>query len=128
MMGLWDVCERDSQMGLLHGHFLDYVFLCAVFIGYSFLLQQENLRGLFILLTIFTAFMMNSYLSFAATNEFKITFLVWSHRNQNPIYPGEHLSDFLWLWIDCRHTVRHSGCPYRPWYRRLPNAAIHLEH
>ncbi len=82
----WFTDSYDGALGRLRGtgipkwgyymdHFLDYVFLCAVFIGYSFLLQQENLRGLFILLTIFTAFMMNSYLSFAATNEFKITFL-----------------------------------------------------
>ncbi|GAK56277.1 putative phosphatidyltransferase [Candidatus Vecturithrix granuli] len=69
---------RDTgipKWGYYMDHFLDYIFLCAVFIGYSFLLHQENLRGLFVLLTIFTAFMLNSYLSFAATNEFKITFL-----------------------------------------------------
>lgn len=69
---------RDTgipKWGYYMDHFLDYVFLCAVFIGYSFFLHQEHLRGLFILLTIFTAFMMNSYLSFASTNEFKITFL-----------------------------------------------------
>lgn len=69
---------RDTgipKWGYYMDHFLDYVFLCAVFIGYSFLLHQEHIRGLFILLTIFTAFMINSYLSFAATSEFKITFL-----------------------------------------------------
>lgn len=69
---------RDTgipKWGYYMDHFLDYVFLCAIFIGYSFLLSEENMRTIFILLTIFIAFMMNSYLSFAATTEFKITFL-----------------------------------------------------
>ncbi len=69
---------RDTgipKWGYYMDHFLDFVFLCAVFIGYSFLLQQENIRVMCILLTIFIAFMINSYLSFAATTEFKITFL-----------------------------------------------------
>ncbi len=69
---------RDTgipKWGYYMDHFLDYVFLGAVFIGYSFLLEQENIRLLFILLTLFIAFMMNAYLSFAATTEFKITFM-----------------------------------------------------
>jgi phosphatidylglycerophosphate synthase len=56
-------------------HLLDYVFLCAVFIGISFLLSDQNTMLMYILVLIFTGFMMSSYLSFAATNEFKITYL-----------------------------------------------------
>jgi len=69
---------RDTgipKWGYYMDHFLDYVFLCSVFIGYSFILGKENTIIVYALLLIFTGFMMNSYLSFAATNEFKITFL-----------------------------------------------------
>ncbi|MBD3305026.1 hypothetical protein GF339_01580 [candidate division KSB3 bacterium] len=69
---------RDTgipKWGYYMDHLLDYVFLCAVVIGYSFLVSTQHIRTLFILLLIAIGFMMNSYLSFAATNEFKITFL-----------------------------------------------------
>lgn len=69
---------RDTgipKWGYYMDHFLDFVFLASVFIGYSFLVGEGQLRALFVLLILFTAFMMNSYLSFAATSEFKISFL-----------------------------------------------------
>jgi hypothetical protein len=56
-------------------HLLDHGFLCAIFIGYSFLVDDLSARLLYVLVLIFTAFMASSYLAFAATNEFKITYL-----------------------------------------------------
>ncbi len=69
---------RDTgipKWGYYMDHFLDYIFLCAILIGYSFLLELRNVPLLYGLLLIFTGFMVNAFLSFAATNEFKITYL-----------------------------------------------------
>ena len=69
---------RDTgipKWGYYMDHLLDYAFLCTVFIGYSFLLNEQNTKLVYILLLIGTGFMTSSYLSFAATNEFKITYL-----------------------------------------------------
>ncbi|MFZ3232386.1 MAG: hypothetical protein WA194_02440 [Patescibacteria group bacterium] len=53
-------------------HFLDYVFLCSlVFVGY--MLSPAGLEvWYFALLAVLGAYMVNSFLSFAATNEFRI--------------------------------------------------------
>ena len=53
-------------------HFLDYLFLCSlVFVGY--MISPVGLEiWYFALLVILGAFMVNSFLSFAATNEFQI--------------------------------------------------------
>ena len=69
---------RDTgipKWGYYMDHFLDYVFLAAILIGYSFLFGGSNVRVVFLVLAIFVGFMMNSYISFAATTEFKISFL-----------------------------------------------------
>jgi hypothetical protein len=69
---------RDTgipKWGYHMDHFLDYVFLCAILIGYSFLFGESNVRNVFLILAITVGFMMNSYISFAATTEFKISFL-----------------------------------------------------
>lgn len=69
---------RDTgipKWGYYMDHLLDFVFLASVFIGCSFLVDEGTIRALFVLLALFTGFMMNSYLSFAATSEFKISFL-----------------------------------------------------
>ncbi len=68
---------RDTgipKWGYYMDHLLDHGFLCAVFIGYSFLLNDGAARLLYALVLIFTGFMVSSYLAFAATNEFKITY------------------------------------------------------
>jgi len=63
------------KWGYYMDHFLDYIFLCAILIGYSILLP-DNFKFLqFFILAFFGAFMVNTYLSFAATNKFKITYL-----------------------------------------------------
>lgn len=62
------------RWGYYMDHFLDYIFLCSILIGYSFILNDE-FNSLFFILVAFGAFMVNSYLAFAATNEFKIEYL-----------------------------------------------------
>ena len=63
------------KWGFFMDHFLDFVFMSAVVVGYSFLFEGVNKELVYLLIPIFGCFMVNSYLSFGATNEFKITFL-----------------------------------------------------
>lgn len=60
------------KWGFYMDHFLDYLFLCSlVFVGYK--ISPPGLEvWYFILLVILGAYMVNSFLSFAATNEFEI--------------------------------------------------------
>lgn len=67
--------RRDTGLikwGFYMDHFLDYIFLlCLVFAGY--LMAPEDTQIWFLpLMIIMGAFMANSFLSFAATNEFEI--------------------------------------------------------
>jgi phosphatidylglycerophosphate synthase len=63
------------KWGYYMDHFLDYIFLCSILISYSFLIPEKFYLALFFILAILGSFMVNSYLSFAATNEFKIAYL-----------------------------------------------------
>lgn len=70
--------ERDTGLikwGFYMDHLLDYLFLCSILIGYSFLINDHFKFMLFFVMSLFGAFMVNSFLSFAATNEFKISYL-----------------------------------------------------
>ncbi len=62
------------RWGYYMDHFLDYIFLCSILVGYSFLFN-DKFNSLFFILVVFGAFMVNSYLAFAATNQFKIEYL-----------------------------------------------------
>ena len=67
--------RRDTGLikwGFYMDHFLDYLFLCClVFAGYLF--SPDSVSGWFVvLLIIVSAVMVNSFLSFAATNDFEI--------------------------------------------------------
>ncbi|OGH87653.1 MAG: hypothetical protein A3J93_03995 [Candidatus Magasanikbacteria bacterium RIFOXYC2_FULL_42_28] len=62
------------RWGYYMDHFLDYIFLCAVLIGYSFVFNDDY-NSLFYILAVFGAFMVNAYLNFSATNKFKIAFM-----------------------------------------------------
>jgi hypothetical protein len=68
---------RDTGLikwGFYMDHLLDYVFLCSMLIGYS-LLMPDNLKYLmFFVMAVFGAFMVNSFLQFAATNAFRIAY------------------------------------------------------
>ncbi|NTU73613.1 hypothetical protein HGB07_05620, partial [Candidatus Roizmanbacteria bacterium] len=63
------------KWGYYMDHFLDYIFLCSILIGYSFLVDDHYKYLLFFTLTVLGAFMVNSFLMFGVTNEFKITYL-----------------------------------------------------
>lgn len=69
---------RDTgipRWGFFMDHLLDYVFMSCIFIGYSFLLEGFNKEIVLLLVPVFSAFMISSFLSFGATGEFKITYL-----------------------------------------------------
>ncbi|MCP4746114.1 MAG: hypothetical protein GY874_08220 [Desulfobacteraceae bacterium] len=62
------------KWGFYMDHFLDFLFLCSlVFVGY--MISPQGLEiWYFALVVILGAFMVSSFLSFAATNEFEIYF------------------------------------------------------
>jgi len=62
------------KWGFYMDHYLDYIFLGCLLIGYSFIVENPFGIMFFVLLTL-GAFMVNSFLAFAATNEFKINYL-----------------------------------------------------
>lgn len=62
------------KWGFYMDHFLDYVFLCSLLIGYSFLLSPAGRLHLLFVLAVFAGFMVNSFLTFAATSRFDINF------------------------------------------------------
>lgn len=61
------------KWGFYMDHFLDYIFLCAILIGYSLLLPDQFKYLLFFTLAVFGSYMVSSFLDFAATNKFRIT-------------------------------------------------------
>src|SRR3989344_3927518 len=63
------------KWGYYMDHFLDFVFLSCIFAGYYFFLPAEASIYLCGLMAVCAGFMVNSFLSFAATNKFKIEFL-----------------------------------------------------
>ncbi|MDP6490184.1 MAG: YiiX/YebB-like N1pC/P60 family cysteine hydrolase [Kiritimatiellia bacterium] len=70
--------QRDTGLikwGYYMDHLLDYLFLCAILIGYALLVQDQHKFMLFFILALFGAFMVNSFLAFAATNEFQISYM-----------------------------------------------------
>lgn len=78
--GLDGAVGRHRREGLVFwgyymDHFLDYIFLAAVLISYMLFLDGRYIVEQFFILGIFTAFMINSYLSLAVTNEFRVSYL-----------------------------------------------------
>jgi archaetidylinositol phosphate synthase len=63
------------KWGFYMDHLLDYVFLCAVLIGYAQLLPAASRYHMLLLLAVYGGFMVNAFLTFAATEEFNISFL-----------------------------------------------------
>ena len=63
------------KWGFYMDHFLDFAFLCAILIGYAILMPQAHRTGLFFVMALFAGFMVNSFLSFGATNRFQIAYL-----------------------------------------------------
>lgn len=70
--------ERNTGLvkwGYYMDHFLDYIFLCSILIGYGLLTEDYNKYMMFYILALFGAFMVNSFLSFAATGNFRISYM-----------------------------------------------------
>lgn len=70
--------ERNTGLvkwGYYMDHFLDYLFLCSILIGYAILLPDHLKYMQFFILAIFGAYMVNSFLSFSATGEFQIAYM-----------------------------------------------------
>lgn len=70
--------ERNTGLvkwGYYMDHFLDYIFLCSILIGYGLMVEDHNKYFLFYILMLFGAFMVNSFLSFAATGQFRISYM-----------------------------------------------------
>ncbi len=64
------------KWGFYFDHLLDYVFLCAVAVGYAIILPESLSRyHLLLVLTVFGGFMVNSFLTFAVTQEFDISYM-----------------------------------------------------
>ena len=62
------------RWGFYMDHFLDYIFLCAVIVGYSFILPVSASRGVLLCLAICAGFAVHALLDFGITNDFKISF------------------------------------------------------
>ena len=69
---------RDTGLvkwGYYMDHFLDYVFLAAILAGYALFLTEVHWYWFLAMIALGGAFMVNMFLSFAATNEFRISVL-----------------------------------------------------
>ena len=64
-----------KKWGFYMDHFLDYVFLCSILIAYSFIVPDHFKFYLFFILAIMGGYMVNAYLAYTATGEFKIDYL-----------------------------------------------------
>lgn len=63
------------RWGCYMDHLLDYVFLCSVIIGYSFILPERSRFQILIMLAIFAGYEVSTFLAFAATDRLKISYL-----------------------------------------------------
>ena len=69
---------RDTgipKWGFYMDHFLDFVFMSSVLVGYSFLFEGRSKELIYLLIPVSGCFVVSSYLAFGVTNEFKITYL-----------------------------------------------------
>ncbi|NTV31082.1 hypothetical protein HGA91_03860 [candidate division WWE3 bacterium] len=62
------------KWGYFMDHFFDYIFLCAILIGYSFLIPPEWYYVLFFTLALFSGFMVSAFLEFGVTGDFRISY------------------------------------------------------
>jgi archaetidylinositol phosphate synthase len=64
-----------KRWGYYVDHFLDYIFLGAIFYGYAVLLPAVFHKMLLFTMVMFTGFMIHAFLEFACTNRFSISYL-----------------------------------------------------
>ena len=68
---------RDTGLykwGFYVDHLFDYVFLCSVLIGYTFLIPERAFFNMLLVLCVFSGLMFHIYLMLAMTSQFKISF------------------------------------------------------
>ena len=63
------------RWGYYMDHFLDYLFLCSIIIGYAFILPERSRYQILIMLALFAGYEMSTFLAFAATDRLKISYL-----------------------------------------------------
>ena len=56
-------------------HVLDFIFMWAVPVGYVFIVEGMTVHLVYVFAFVYSALMANSFLSFSATDSFKITYL-----------------------------------------------------
>lgn len=66
--------EGLVKWGFYMDHFLDYTFICAIVIGYSFLLPGSYVLYVLMCLAACGGFMVHTMMDFAITHDFKISF------------------------------------------------------
>lgn len=66
--------EGVPRWGFYMDHFMDFVFLTCMLIGYSFLFSGQSKELLLLIIPITTGFMVNSFLQFGATQKFEIAY------------------------------------------------------
>ena len=62
------------KWGFYMDHLFDYAFLCSILIGYSFLIPAQSVFSMMLVLCVFSAFMLHTFLMLAATDEFRVSF------------------------------------------------------
>jgi len=62
------------RWGYYMDHFVDYIFLAAMLVGYTLVFPEANQFYFFLIFTTLSAFMVNSFLAFGATHQFRIAF------------------------------------------------------
>ena len=67
--------EGLVKWGFYMDHFLDFVFMCSVFIGWSFLFDGIHEKLMWFMSLGMGCLMVNAFLAFGATHQFKITYL-----------------------------------------------------
>lgn len=63
------------RWGYYMDHLLDFIYLNSIFVSYAFIFSKDSHVLILAAMAIFSAFFVNSHLSFSATDEFKITYL-----------------------------------------------------
>ncbi|HET6861688.1 MAG TPA: CDP-alcohol phosphatidyltransferase family protein [Pyrinomonadaceae bacterium] len=63
------------RWGYYMDHFLDYIFLCSIIVGYGFILPERSRYQILIMLAIFAGYEVSTFLAFAATDRLKIAYL-----------------------------------------------------
>ena len=63
------------RWGYYMDHLLDYVFLCSILIGYSFILPESSRFQLLLMLALFAAYDFSTFLAFATMDKLQISYL-----------------------------------------------------